>query len=266
MIVSAAPFDSSTQAWLNTVALHGGTPTTRQQQQTDLLIKGLKADGLWPIVDRLFLFASEPNEPCAYVDVVHLGIATNVNSCGWTPGRGYSAKGVPGGYINSNFNPSNMAGSYIRDSAMVGAWANLGQLQSNNYVVGGIGIGYTYIDLQDGGQNYFAINDSNGPLFNFAATTGLAFGLFAVNRSGQTNSQAYYNGLELQFSSNPSTVLDNSPITFCGGYGYQSTFQLSFGIIAGSLTNAQHAALYTRLRNYLTGIGQPPGTPPVPPQ
>jgi uncharacterized protein YmfQ (DUF2313 family) len=266
LITSAPPFDVSTQAWLNAVSIRGGTPTDKQKFQTDLLIKGLKADGLWPIIDRLWLWASEPNEPCAVVDIINTGILTNTGAA-WMVGRGYTS--INHQYINSNFNPVTAAplANYKQNSASIGVWSNGGPNSTANFVCGSLGNFSTYIDINDGstGFNYFAINDSKGDQWEFAAGNAFVFGMFAVNRASATNSGAFYNGIEFQFSAHPSTALLSQPLLFCQGNGYVSPFELSIGFIGGSLTNAQHAALYTRLRNYLTGMGYNPGTPPVPP-
>jgi uncharacterized protein YmfQ (DUF2313 family) len=264
LIVSEPPYDPSTQAWLNSVSLRGGTPTGRQITQTDLLIQGLKADGLWPIIDRLWLFASESNEPIATVDIMQGGVLTN-NGCTWQARVGYSSPAATLNYIDSNFDPTAVAfvPKFARNNAMIGVWTAGGPQHPDNWLCGTTGTTLrTFINLLEDGLHYFAINDSISA--GFVASTVDAYGFFSVTRVGPTNSQAFHNGLPLTFSSNPSAAPVTAPITFCGGYGNVSHWPVSIGVIAGGMTEAQMAALYTRLRNYLIGIGNNPGTPPVP--
>jgi hypothetical protein len=260
MLVALAPPDPATTNWVNTVLSKGGTVSTARQQQIDFLIKGLKTDGVWSSLDRLWIFQpAAENLPSALTDLIVAAQATQV-----------SVPSVAGYYYNSNFNPvAAITPNYTRNSATVGVWVSsatggagfaAGQLTGS-----GTNPWRVYIDVNDGysGVSYFAINDASGTASSFAAST-LAYGLFAVTRSGTTNSQAWLNGIEMQFSSNPSQVPFSSPITFGQANGSYLMGQVIVGFIGASLSQPQHAALYTRLRTYLTAIGQPPGTPPVP--
>lgn len=275
LLVALAPPDPQTSAWINAVTLKGGSVDLKHQQQIDLLIKGLKADGLWSVLDRIFPFASV-DQPGALVDIVALASGTNVNACDFMPDNGFVTNFVPAAgtsYIDSHFNPASAPGRhYSRNLACIGVWViQPGQNVPSNFVVGSPLTSYvgTFIDINDGGLGvtYVAINDNN-PLagdWSFAFNDTQPWGYYAVNRSGQTSSQAYRNGMQIQSSLNPSVAPVSSPFSFCSAQGSQSSFRLAIGFIAGSMTPTQHARLYTRLRNYLTGIGTSPGTPPLPP-
>jgi len=281
LIVSMSPPDVATQAWLNTVALRGGVVTNRQTVQTDLLIKGLKYDGLWPILDRVWLGACESNEAVGTVDIVNNGILTNVvglaGPCTWTLLKGFRGDGQYS-YLNSNFNPATaLTPNFKANNGCIGAWINVGQYlvqKPNNYIIGVAENYGTYIDVLDStGDNlyYFALNDQIGTQYNFSssgAPIGAVGPYLAVDRSGQAASTAYCNGVQIQFSSNPSaSTTFNSNILFgraSPNTHYFSSEQFGIMYIAKSLTARQHALLYNRFRNYLTGMGQNPGTPYVP--
>jgi uncharacterized protein YmfQ (DUF2313 family) len=275
LLVALAPADPQTSAWINAVALKGGSVDTKHQQQIDLLIKGIKADGLWSVIDRVFPFASV-DQPGALVDIIALASATNVNACGFIPDNGFVTNSIAvagTSYIDSHFNPASAPGRhYSRNLACVGVWViQPGSNVPNNIVVGSPLTSYvgTFININDSGLGitYVGINDNN-PLAgdsSFAFSDTQPWGYYALNRSGPTNSQAYRNGMEIQFSSNPSVPVTSSAFSFCSAQGSQSFYRLAIGFIAGSMTPTQHARLYTRFRSYLTGIGTSPGTPPLPP-
>jgi uncharacterized protein YmfQ (DUF2313 family) len=260
MLVALAPPDPATTTWVSAVVLKGGTVSAARQQQIDLLIKRLKADGVWPALDRLWIFAAE-NDASALVDLVAAASATksnpnvivNVNS-------GYSGAG--GFYINSNFNPvtAPQPKHYTRNGASIGVWTQGGGF---GFAVADTSA-YTYVDIWDGANvNYFAINTTQNS-FGFGASTTYSFGMFVGNRSGATNCQSYYNGLEFQFSSDASGPLQSSPFYFCGNGSYAYSGIVSLGFIGGNMTPAQHKAFYNDLRNYFIGVNIPMGTPPAP--
>jgi uncharacterized protein YmfQ (DUF2313 family) len=273
LLVAMAPADPSTTTWINAVLSKGGSVSIARQQQVDLLIKRLKADGVWPLLDRLWLFAAE-DAPSSLTDIIAAASATNVNNVSLELNVGYT--GHPGGFINSNFNIASAAGrKFTRNSASLGAWITTRQYfrVQYNYIASSINVNAnSYVAPWDGlldpaSSSFFAINDSLSANYTFIGATPYPYGLFAVNRSGTTNSQAYYNGLEVQFSSNLSGPVPSGAVTFCGGGGTQgvsSPAQLCMGFIGGSMTNAQYRLFYNHLRAYFLGIGLLVGTPPAP--
>lgn len=275
LLVALAPADPQTLQWINTVNLNGGTVDTAHQQQVDLLIKGLRADGLWSLLDRVWL-SGNTNQPSALVDVITLAVATNVNACDFVAEHGYiaSVEAVPGtSYIDSHFNPASAPDrKFSRNAASIGAWViQPGSNVPNNFIFGSPRTSYvgTFININDAGAGitYVAIND-NAPLsgdFSFAFSDPQPWGYYAVNRSGATNSQAYRNGMEVQFSSHGSVAPVSSAFSFCAAQGSAGFYRLAVMWIGGNMTPTQHARLYTRFRAYLTGIGTSPGTPPLPP-
>jgi hypothetical protein len=276
MLVALAPPDPATTTWINVVLSQGGSVSTARQQQVDLLIKRLKTDGVWGSLDRLWLFAAE-NAASSLTDIIAAASATNVNNVPFEIDVGYTGiAGAPGSFINSNFNVASAIGrKFTRNSASLGAWVTPRQYfrVQYNYVASSINVNAnSYVAPFDGlldpaNSSLFALNDSLAANYTFIGATPYSYGMFAVNRSGTTNSQAYYNGLEVQFSSNPSGAVPSGAVTFCGGggaQGYSSPAQLCMGFIGGSMTPAQYKTFYNYLRSYFMAIGLLIGTPPAP--
>jgi uncharacterized protein YmfQ (DUF2313 family) len=272
LLQALAPPDPATTTWLNAVLSRGGSVSVARQQQVDLLIKRLKADGVWSSLDRLWLFAAE-DVVGSLTDLVATGLATNVSGAAFFANAGYI--GGPG-FINTNFDIASAVGrKFTRNSASLGAWLTTKQYfrTQYNYVASSINVNAnSYVAPFDGlldpaNSSLFAINDSRAANYSFVGATPYPYGMFAVNRSGATNSQAYYNGLEVQFSSNPSGPVPSGAATFCGGggtAGVTSGAQLCMSFVGGSMTNAQFKAFYNHLRNYFLAIGLQVGTPPAP--
>ena len=81
--------DAATIAWVNQVVTNGGTVSAGRQTLVDNLIVGLKADGIWTKLERLWLFAAE-NTISALTDLVGLTLATANNSPTFTADVGYT--------------------------------------------------------------------------------------------------------------------------------------------------------------------------------
>jgi hypothetical protein len=269
LVVATAIPDASTVAWRDMVITRGGTVSPARQTTVDLLVKGLKSDGLWPLIDRLWLRAEE-NEIGASGDLIALAQSTNVSNCGFGPDRGYvSADGI--GFVNLNFNPATAVGrKYQRNSAFVGIWTLGGNARPNNIVFGQLStpVGHTLMDVNDfdphGGDlgprtAYFGINDASTANWNFLYHDTQGFGFYAMNRSAQNLSQAFRNGIQIQFSSNPSAAPESSPFTICkgniGGVDYFGSATIAIDCFGASLTIDQHAQLYNHLLGYMQGIG-----------
>jgi uncharacterized protein YmfQ (DUF2313 family) len=263
LVVAAAVPDASTQAWMSAVLARGGTVSPARQTIVDLLIKGLKADGIWPVFDRLWLSAAENgNQIPGLTDLVTGARATNVNNCNFVPDRGYTSDGHSS-YIDCNFNAATAPGrKYLRNSAHVAVWSRLPSL-TNPWVFGTrTGVGSTQIALSyiapgtiGNPTTYFAINDVNAALGNFAIADQSGIGLYAMNRSSNTLSQAFRNGRQVQFSSNPSTPPESSTFTFCQANGNYSLNQISMCSFGANMTIDQHMQFYNRILAYMQAVG-----------
>jgi uncharacterized protein YmfQ (DUF2313 family) len=264
LVVARAIPDPSTQAWMSVVITRGGVISPTYQTVIDLLIKGLKADGLWPLYDRIWYFGAERDaapdgsirEIAALTDLVQGAVATNVSSS-FTPIRGYS-----GAYVDSNFNPTTPGSKYTRNNSFAAIWSlDLFNPIANNLSFGMKGgAGRTYIDVQDytnplDVRTYFAINDTFGLNANFSVQDDFGYGLYAMNRSASTLSQAFRNGRQVQFSNDGSQALENSTFTFCGAAGYSSVNRVAVGVIGASHTVDQQAQLYARLSAAMRAMG-----------
>src|SRR5689334_9572138 len=104
IIFPAQGFDASTTAWTSAVIGNGGSVSVGRKRIVDDLIVGLKSDGLFSKLDRMWLYAGE-NEPSALTDIIATSLSQKVNSPTFTADRGYTGDGSSG-YINSNYNPT----------------------------------------------------------------------------------------------------------------------------------------------------------------
>jgi hypothetical protein len=253
---------SEVDAWEAAVVAAGGTVSSGRKTLVGTLIAGLKTDGIWAKLDRLWLFAAE-NTQSALIDLVKAGAsssaATAVNSPTFTTDLGYTGNGSSA-YINSNFNLTTSAVNFTQNSACVFGWSNTAG--RDDAALWGMSATNDYTRLY---PNYFnntgyQINGTAAGYFLVLPITGNT-GLWATNRSaasGTACQQLYLNGSVGDTNSAASGSLPNETIRFLAESTLSfSSKQIPCGGIGASLNATEQANLYSRLRTWATAVGIP---------
>jgi hypothetical protein len=253
-VVSGGALDSATIAWAAAVVTNGGTVSAGRKTLVDTLIKGLKSDGVWIILDRLWIFAAE-NQPSALTDLVHDVLATAVSSPSFTVDRGFTPLSTVS-WEDTNFNPSAGGQIYAQNAAHVSVWDNTTGGSDGRIISGGTsGADSTHIYNPFGGSLYARINSAAGAGFVVPDSRGHVLG----NRSGASATQTYRNGSSLGSDTAASAALLTQ--TFLVGNdlnsGANTNHQISAVSLGGSLSATNASNLYTRLRTYMTAVGVP---------
>ncbi len=246
----AAGYDADAVAWAAAVIAAGGTVSGTRKGLVDTLIKALKSAGLWTKLDRLWLFAAE-NQTAALIDLVARATATAVNSPGFTVDRGFNSDGSTS-YVDTNYNPSTAGGNFALNAASFG-----GRSQASSGVATFLGSPGTSLALINLATSSFTaeINDATAIT---GSTPGYGrIGFCAVNRSGASARQTYYNGADVGDDTTASTSLLNADFYVLRR---GSQYEGSAGIVAsffagGSLTAADHLALYNAEHALMQAIG-----------
>ena len=257
---SPASFESETTAWESAVVTAGGLVSSGRKIVVNDLIAGLKSDGVWTKLDRLWLFAAE-NSQSALIDLKENDASTAVSSPTFTTDRGYNGN-ASSSYIDTTYNPSTDGVNYTQDSASGGVWDLTAPSAGNDaYLVGAHNGGAVSIGiipcLYYNGVFYVAVN---GAASTIAALGGSAPGFFAVNRSTSTAIQLYRNG-SLDNSATDTSAAVPSYNIFVGALNYINTpasfssDQAAACFFGGHLTATEHGNLYNRLRTYMTAVG-----------
>lgn len=248
--------DPATTAWINAVVGAGGTVSMARRTVVNTLIAGLKTDGVFGSLDRLWIFAAE-NTQSATIDMKSLQTASPQNSPTFTVDRGYAGDGISS-YIDTGFNTNSSGVNYSVNSATFFAYDRNGLGIIDPGLIGVTDTGnVTSTMMGKDGQTAADINDNS--LQN--VLTGTA-GLIAVNRSGASANQVYQNGSSIASGSDPSRGLPNVGNMFIcaannngGGAGFFFTDQFAAVGLGGSLSSTGHSSLYTRIQSYMTSVG-----------
>jgi hypothetical protein len=252
----AAGDDAATTAWVNAVVAAGGTVSGPRKTLVDTLIKGLKTDGVWAKLDRLWLFAAE-NSKSALTDLVGLTQATPVSAPTFTADRGYAGD-ASSSYLNSNYNAATSGVQWTLDSAHIAAWDNTSRANAA-IVISGAYDGSAVSDLMPwyGGGIVTRIN--GGGLAGL--TNGTSQGFFVGQRPGSNIVSGYYNGTLCGSFGDTSNHIINLPLYICGrndsSFSSGMADQVSMVSYGASFTGAQITNYYNRLRTYMTAVGVP---------
>ncbi len=246
--------DTNAAAWYSAVIAAGGNVSLPQMYLVDNLIKGLKTDGLFTILDRLWLFASDSTIQ-ALIDVIATVTATN-NGVSFTIRQGYTGDGTH--HIDTGFNASTAGGNYTQNSAHLGIWylgpgtgitgdgvISAGSNATSNTVI--------YTPFDGDGNIYLRIND--------AVSTGATVaypgaGFYQGVRSSSTARTGYFNGSSIQNVSQASGALENSKFFVFGNapFGINFGAKVAIACIGAAMNATQASNFYTRLNTYMSGV------------
>lgn len=260
--VVATPFsslDAATIAWVNAVVANGGSVSGVRKTLVNDLIVGLKADGLFTKLDRLWLHAGE-NQPSALTDIVADSSATTVNSPTFTIDRGYTGNGTTS-YLASGYKSSD-GPNLAQNSAHCSAWVVTVDATNNAMILGaetGAGIGMLLMYSTTGPKWQTSLNQdfSNTPGPTGAGGTGLV----TATRVNSTQENIYRNGGSKDTSAANSVGVDTIPFFICarniGAIDNPSQHQIAATHFGGGLTDTDVTNIYNRLRTYMTAVGVP---------
>ncbi len=257
-MVPAPAIDASTSAWVAAVIANGGSVSAARQILVNNLIVGLRTDGIFSKLDRLWLFAAE-NTASALTDIVADQLATAVSAPTFTANAGYAGSAAAS-LIDTNVDVSSAGGHYTDVSACYFAWANdsaanAGVLAGwDTLVSGGVSEIYPrYID----NNAYWRINSGTADIVT--ASTD-AQGLWCLNGTNLGFTEDLYRNGTL-FDSQPqlSFVMANELVFLNRGTTPAEPFtaNCACGGFGGGLTATEASNLYTRLRTYMTAVGVP---------
>src|SRR4051794_32649168 len=104
LLLFAGVTDPAVKQWVQAVRSAGGQVSTARAALVEKLVEGLRADGVWPLLDELWVFAAE-NGMQARTGLKTRVLAAAVNSPPFTTNRGYAGDGLSA-YLDLNINPS----------------------------------------------------------------------------------------------------------------------------------------------------------------
>ncbi len=221
------------------------------------LIVGLKADGVWSLIDCLYIFAAHDVQAARLNIRARAFDATEVNSPGFTTDRGYTFSGSA--HLDTTFNPATAsAPQFAQNSAHASAYVNLATTDTGSTaaVIGqtSAGTGSTLLRPRSGTNNVEGrLNMSSN--INFGVV-GSRLGFFTLSRTASNLTTAYRESAVAGTSSSASAAPQSASLWF-GRLTTSTNTQdrVAAGSFGAALSAAQETALRTRVVAYLGAIG-----------
>lgn len=254
----AVPSDPDAEAWFTAVEGNGGTVSGPRRELVTTLIIGLKTDGVWSQLDRLWVLAAE-NSPSARTDMKALDLATAVNSPTFTADRGYTGISASSTRLDLSYNPSTDGINLGASDASLGVWVR---------VLDGAGTSCP-VGTSDGANELTVVEDVGVDRWTAIIGTNIVStspgtrptGLISASQlgTGAGSVRIYLNGSSSgNISGAASTMPNREESGLCENAGTPTLFsdaQISAIFFGGDLTDAQMTNLYSRLQTYMTAVG-----------
>lgn len=257
--------DSDVRNWYRRVLREGGFGVSSTRiTLLETLVGGLKTDGVWTKLDRLWLLAAEL-QTAALIDLKGAALATAIGSPTFTVDRGFAgqATGSPSKYLDSGYKESASGNVLSATSSHMSAWIVTLQTDNGHLVGSNTGTDVSQVSLNTGTpkvESYSTDQGSFGPAsFTYSTGTGHWLG----NRSASNLTTLYQNGASTGATGTGTNGTVNSTNAFIlcrSNFGSpQSGVASTIGMVSmgGGLTGTDITNFYTRLRTFMTAIGVP---------
>lgn len=248
---SSVPLDADAQAIVSSFAV---APSAKTKQAINSFVVGAKHYGIFALLDLCYGFAAELQQQ-SLINWASPGTndASAVNSPTFTARSNWTGNGTTS-YLSSGVAFASLSRATINDMTAL-VWS-LTNSQSNGRDFGS--------DATTGlSSNDYIICRSAGGVCQTRSSAATAdsvsvsssLGLFGFSRSSSAGYSQYLNGGLIGSPATVSSALANGNVSFLRGSTVFSTRALAFAVVGRALTAAQHAQLYTLVRQYLIAIG-----------
>lgn len=227
------------------------------------LILALKADGIWTLLDILYVFAAHAQQPGTlnWKNPATF-TATPASSPVFTVDRGFN--GNAAGFLAPGWTLSADGVQAQQDSTHVAGWSLTAGAASSSEVIAGTATGgppNLAITPRAGGD-LFAAQVNDGTISTLANAN--RDGFFVANRSAAGARQGYRNGASLGSDTQASTAEPAGATTFLRNGGTTApSLQIACGSVGASLNAGQVSDYYDDLLAYMQGVLAPVPTAPI---
>lgn len=258
-------YDSDAQTYFAALSAASSSINDNNKSAVNVLISGLKLDGIWPLIKELYLYAGPSNLNGALVKAKGTGIRTNT---GFLSTDFSETLGLQGGgtkYINNNFSTSSLSNTsnsiFVYSSSgfqnsgditLTGAWSG-GGLGTSLFILDAYS---TYVSARAFRSGTYT--SGQFPVINTGLITS---GSILGTRTSANLSKIYQNGLES--NSNTTTVnpsfSNNNIFSFTLNQGGTpsincSTDRRQVEAIGDGLTDNQALLLHNRVATYVASL------------
>lgn len=252
-----AGFSSHSFANMEAAALVGRfavPPSEKRKAAIDQLTSTLKQMGIWSRLDCLWVIAAH-DEQAAQCNWKGSG---NSLTLGGNPlfvvDKGYFTDGLDD-YLHCNYAPSSDGVAYTLNNAMFGCWTRFAGSQANGSAnMGTISAGACRLNPRGPSGTVAANVNASANTTTSTAVVPTGYGLTCADRISATQVKLMRNGVRLHLASAASTSVPASSMGIGRSNNLFAQNQYAAAFIGGSLSDAEHLALYDALAAYMDAV------------
>lgn len=247
----SAPDDSDVAAYIAALTT---PPSAAERARLNTLVRGLKADGVWALLDRLNVLAAETQQ-AGLRDLRNPAKTLTVGgTITFTADRGFLGDGTSG-YLDYGEAFAFTGAQFSLNSATLGIWCNAEGTGGVKTHIGNVANSprSAITPRTTAGAETFLANDATGD--TLMTSNGSRLGHRTFSRTGAAVKRGFFNGTRTADLTTASTAVNTANGSLLrSGTGYADD-RLAAAYSGGGLTDAQVAALHARLSAYLSGKG-----------
>lgn len=235
-------------------------PDDARKGVINTLIVGLKAAGIWTVLDAIWLIAAHDAQAARLNWKGDVNNISAVNSPTFTVDRGYAGDGASS-YLFLNFDPSANGGVLVLDSAHFAVWNRTNNTNTGPGVITTSSTRRLQTSPRSAANEIgWATNGGNVLSTSTGGSITTAVGMTLGNRTGSTATQVDRNGVQIGSSTDVSTGLPVFSPTLGalnnnGSPGNFSSREWAFASLGAGLTPQQRQDYYTLIAAYMTAVG-----------
>ncbi|UMY16659.1 hypothetical protein MMB17_18530 [Methylobacterium organophilum] len=229
-------------------------PSAAERSRLNSLVTGLKADGVWPPLDRLNVLAAETQQ----AGLRDLRNPTKTLTVGgtvtFTADRGFAGDGTTG-YLDLGEAFAATGNQFALNSSSMGVWCNAQTSGGAMPQIGNLANSprSTITPRSTAGNELFQANDSSTDVLMASPLSRV--GHRAWSRTGAAVKRGFFNGSRTADLTTASVAVNTTNgCLLRSGTSFTDDRFAAFWSGAG-LTDAQQAALHSRISAYLSGKG-----------
>jgi hypothetical protein len=212
------------------------------------LIAGMKTDGVWSKLGSFAVLAAHDAQAGRVDWKDPTKVFTASGTITFTTDRGFAGNGTDG-YLEHPDNLDAIPG-FTQNSASMGVWC-LTNVSASVAAIGQATSNRSYIRPHDTSNVQWR---ANGASTITALPASTSVGLTAWSRVDASNSRLFKDGALLATAGVSGAITSTKFCLLRDGAGF-STVQVAAGLAGASLTDADHAAIHSRIGAYLSAIG-----------
>jgi hypothetical protein len=242
------------------IARMSGTPNAGRAGLIDVLVRALKASGVWAKLDLLYLMAAHDAQAARLNWIGAANDLAAVNAPGFTTDRGYAGDGATS-YLDSGWAASGSA-RFLTDSASLGCWINAGTDTASDFAVamGARDASNGAFVGPRGSSNAIRGRVNQASSAASSGTVATRMGLTVLSRTASNLVSCYRGGgLDGSFatvSGGRATVpFFLGCLNANGAFSNGADNRIAAAFAGAGLSGGEVAALHAALSAYLTSVG-----------